>query len=386
MQNLMNLTNAMKSLKVSQNTSQYTSQEQKIPQNLKKSFIHASDIIFTNSTEYKGQLGFINEFFPGKYQVTIKEYFNKNLINVNVGTKIPTPNGLATVESIEPEIYKINNVIVTSFDKFVVYKLNDVYILARVISFENTNFIVNNTDISWTQQVNSEEYINSKLPINKFSDDIIIQIDQITETFYYGLGPNGFIFGKLHVSPQIVRLYFLKNVLLTPKQIEKIDKTHLKITKGPFAGDTILPFLFMDPHLTITLHSTGKKIYNHNVRYKNKVINRPIYPKDVFYMDIKLNNRNYAEVVGIDSDNNISIKENTNGSFINTTITFNDISDYLPGFKWTDKEIEQELPKFNNVNEYDTTLDADDSLDNNSDTELDADEINNNYNYTRRIN
>lgn len=374
MQNLMNLTNAMKSLKVSnppinQQENQENQQKNvKTPQNLKKSFIHASDIIFINSTEYKGQLGFINEFFPGKYQVTIKEFYDKNLVNVNVGTKIPTPNGLATVESIEPEIYKIDDVIVSSFDKFVVYKSDNIYTLARVISFENSNFTVTDTNIFWDEpQLNTLEYIKTRLPIAQFSDESIIQINQITETFYSGIGENGFVFGKLNVSPQKVRLSLLKNILLTHKQIEKIDKNHLKITKGPFASETIHPFIFMEPHLTITLHSTGKKLNHHNVRHLNQIINRPIYPKDVFYMDILLKNGNYAEVVGINPDNLIVIKEKTNGSFINNTITFDDISVYLPGFKWTETEIEEVVPKFDE-NLLDDNL-VGDNLDNESESE-----------------
>jgi hypothetical protein len=389
MQNLMNLTNAMKSLKVSpnspiENDQQNQQKNVKTQQNLKKSFIHSSDVIVINSTEYKGQIAFINEFFPGKYQVTIKEFFDKNLVNVKVGTKIPTPNGLATVESIEPEIYKIDNVPVTSFDKFVVYKNlttkpfvirdpqfplrnnGNIFTLARVISFENTNFTVSDTDISSDNL--SLEYIKSKLPINKFSDESIIQIDQITETFYSGIGENGFVFGKLQVFPQNVKLSLLKNILLTHKQIEKIDKTHLKITKGPFASSTIHPFVFMEPHLTITLHSTGRRIYHHNVRHptNNQIISRPIYPKDVFYMDLKLQNGNYAEVVGLDNNNSIVIKEKVNGSFVNNTISFNDISDYLSGFKWTETQIEPEAPKFDD-NFIDDNVIVDDSIDNVSD-------------------
>lgn len=367
----MNLTNAMKSLKVSVSQNENVQENVKIKKNLKKSFIHANDVIFINSIEHKGKLGFINDFSSGKYQVTIKEYFNKNLVNVNVGSKIPTQHGLATVEDIEPEIYKIDNVIVTSFDKFVVYRnTDDTYILARVVSFEGTNFIVNNTNISWKgQQDNTLEYIKSMLPINKFFEDSIINIDQITDTFYSS-NENGFIFGKLNVSPQNVKLYLLKNILLTHKQIEKIDKTHLKITKGPFASDIIYPFIFMEPHLSITLHSSGEKIYNHNVKHKNEMINRPIYPKDVFYMDLKLKNGNYAEVIGIDSDNNISIKEITKEkTIINNIITLNDILLYLPGFKWTDSEIEQELQEINIDDNLDNTIDKSDSIDNNSDNE-----------------
>lgn len=374
MQNLMNLTNAMKSLKVSnppinQENPEKNPENVKTPQNLKKSFIHASDIMFVNSTEHKGQLGFINEFFPGKYQVTIKEFFDKNLANVQVGTKIPTPNGLATVESIEPEIYKIDNVPVTSFDKFVVYKTDNIFTLARVISFENENFTVSDTNIFWDEpQLGTLEYIKTRLPINQFSDESIIKINQITETFYSGIGENGFVFGKLQVFPQNVKLSLLKNIFLTHKQIEKIDKIHLKITKGPFASNIIHPFVFMEPHLTITLHSSGRKLFHHNVRNSNQeVINRPIYPKDVFYMDLKLKNGNYAEVVGIDNNNSIVIKENANGTFTNGVISFNDISVYLPGFKWTEKDIEQESPKFDdNVFDDNVDLVLEDSLDNNS--------------------
>ena len=297
MQNLMNLTNAMKSLKVSvsQNVNQENIQKNvKIQKNLKKSFIHAHDIIFINSTEHKGKLGFINDISSGKYQVTIKEYFdNKNLVNVNVGSKIPTQNGLATVEYIEPEIYKIDDIIVTSFDKFVVYRNDNTYTLARVVSFEGPNFVVDNTNISWKgQQDNTLEYIKSMWPM--FPKNLsfmslknsIINIDQITDTFYSNINEN--VFGKLNVSPKNVKLYLLKNILLTHKQIEKIDKTHLKITKGPFASDIIYPFIFMEPHLTITLHSSGQKIFHHNVKHQNKIINRPIYLKDVFYIDLKL--------------------------------------------------------------------------------------------------
>jgi hypothetical protein len=387
MQNLMNLTNAMKSLKVSSNPSPIVNQQEnqqenqqknvKTQQNLKKSFIHASDIIFINSTEYKGQLGFINDFFPGKYQVTIKEFLSQNLVNVKVGTKIPTPNGIATVENIEPEIYKIDNAIVTYFDKFVVYQTGNVYILARVISFENDNFKVVNTDISSNEPI-TLEYIKSKLPINNFSNELIIKINQITETFYSGISENGFVFGQLQVFPQIVQLSLLKNIFLTHKQIEKIDKTHLKITKGPFTSNTIHPFIFMEPHLTITLHSTGQKLFNHNVKDNNRVINKSISPKDVFYMDIKLNNGNFAEVLGIDDNNNISIKEKTNGTFTNNTISFDDISMYLSGFKWTDKIVEDVLPQFDdNLIDDNVVVDdsLDDSLDNSSDDDVEDNDM-----------
>ena len=399
MQNLMNLTNAMKSMKVSssQNNSQQENLQKnvKIQKNVKKSFIHAHDIVFINSTEHKGKLGFINDFTSGKYQVTIKEYFYKNLINVNIGSKIPTQNGLATVEHIKPEIYQIDNVIVTSFDKYVVYRNNendendDTYTLARVVSFEGPNFVVYNTDISWKGQKGQDdtlEYIKSKNlnfdNVDNLDNSTIfnwdlrnINIDQIIYTFYSSKTENGIVFGKLNISSQNVKLYLLKNILLTHKQIEKIDKTHLKITKGPFASDIIYPFIFMEPHLSITLHSTGQKIFHHNVKYQNKIINRPIYPKDVFYMDLKLKNGNYAEVIGIDSYNNISIKEITKDrSLINNIITFNDISLYLPGFKWTDTEIDQEL-QIDNVDDNldDTITDKIDSIDNNSDNESEYD-------------
>lgn len=392
---MQNLTKVMKSMKISKNEPSETTQKienqqknQNQQKNLKKSFIHAKDVIIVNSVQYKGYLAFVNEFFAGKYQVTVKEFVNNsngndvNSVNgfngVNTGDKIPTPNGLATVENVQNETYKIENSQVETFEKFVVYRNQDQNVLAHVISFEKDEFIVRDTNISWVKSNNEDqqgtvEFVKTQLPVRYYGDNKVIYIGQIANTFYSGIGENGLVFGKLTVFPRIVTLSFLKNVMLTHKQIEKIDNEHLKITKGPYASNTIYPFVFLHPHLTITLNSSGRKLYNHTVKTPTGNVNRHIYPNDLFYLDILLKNGNYAEVLGIDDSNSIFIKEKTQSAFEKRFITLDDIQSLLPGFKWTDIDteiedtpvrLEENMLIDNNDNENGENVDDADDIDN----------------------
>ena len=140
--------------------------------NLKKSFIHGSKVMFINSVIYKGMVGFVTDFFPAKYQVTIKETDSQrnnrieksklnqisrlypditndekqnylktmkqpndtiNPENVKIGDKIMTPYGMVVVDNIIPKMYSIitvNGELVNVKDitkKYIIYVSSNKY-------------------------------------------------------------------------------------------------------------------------------------------------------------------------------------------------------------------------------------------------------------------
>jgi hypothetical protein len=409
---------------------------------LKKSFVHGSNVIFVNSASYKGMVGFIQEFFPAKYQVNVKEYSTRNIKNVNIGDKLPTETGLVTVEEISPEQYVIENLngnlvnvngneleryvlykesnvnnetdtdykskieqlketrdtkIVNEIDnklktanktdqEYLVYiknnlqqfpnilnkltqdtkvqtskiynelitkvniflpkskKINNVYTfkLARVVSDNNENIIINDTSIEFQSNVsdinkNLEKMLDLLNNVNFMQTDKSLYVGNIVET-YYGNVYNNSIFGKLvKIEQEKAKVSQLKTIMLTSNQIEKIDKNTLVIKKGDFKSSEVYPFTFIEPYLSVLL-SNGIKVYNHLVKNNSgELINKYVSPNDVFYMDIKLINGNYAQVVGKTDDNKIAIKEKKDYKFQDNVISNNEIEEYLAGFKWTEK-------------------------------------------------
>lgn len=447
-------------------------EEKEKKENYKKSFIHGNQVMFVNSASNKGMIGFVQDFFPGKYQVTIKEtgeqrknrlekikmnqisrlypditndekieyiksmgknddeiIFNEN---VKIGDKIATQYGMVVVEDLVPKMYtiqKLNGDIVNvdnvdnvdKLDKKIVMyqsivkdsdmseyikKINELkmkrqmgeevffprapspkmtIILAIVESESAENMIVKNICVINNKEDDIENKIKNKITKEEFTkiswegtdryrrselDNIAknlnLEIDSsdsnrgVFEKIDNFLGlkkinVNNIVktFGKvIKVTNPSVKVYGYITVVLSPNQIKKIDNKYLQIVKGDYKSDKKYEYIFTRSHLTVLLNSTGRKLSNHLVKTNvGTYINRVILPSDVFYFDL-LTGGAKVEVVGINDDNQISVK-GTDGKLNN--ISFDDIQEYLPGFKWTDANVSHEIVSPQDINLIDDT-------------------------------
>lgn len=177
------------------------------------------------------------------------------------------------------------------------------------------------------------------------------------------------IFGKIiKVTNPIVKVYGYITVMFSPNQIKKIDDKYLEIVKGDYKSDQKYEYIFTKSHLTILLDSTGKKLYNHMVRTNTGTyINTVILPSDLFYFDLLLKKGDKVEVVGVNNNNEISVK-GTDGKLNN--ISFGEIQDYLSGFKWTDNSevvYRPEQPDTNLLDDTETTETTEDTTEDTTD-------------------
>jgi cell division protein FtsB len=126
------------------------------------------------------------------------------------------------------------------------------------------------------------------------------------------------------------------------------------VKSGPYKGQRLEVVNYIPSHLEVILSSTGKKITTHIIRKKNSqgnyIIdeqNNPVFeaslilPTHVFYVDILLNNGNYAQVNKILANDSIMVteKDEKTRKYTNNEITINDIKQLQPGFKFNEKDV-----------------------------------------------
>jgi hypothetical protein len=145
------------------------------------------------------------------------------------------------------------------------------------------------------------------------------------------------------------------------------DKEFGVIKYGPYAGQRLEVAMNKEAGLAIILSSNGKRITSHVVKtarvdeLNNPVFKeRMIYPSDVFYIDILLNNNNYAQVNKIIDDNVMNITEmDENKKYKKRDISFNEIKELQPGFKIGGSKLRVEIPESEYVDEEVSDKDED---------------------------
>jgi len=120
------------------------------------------------------------------------------------------------------------------------------------------------------------------------------------------------------------------------------------VNTGMYKGKRFEVVDYTAAHLAVTLFTNGRTVTSHVVRkrskdgryiideYGNPVFETSlIYPSDVFYLDILLNNGNYAQVNKVLPDNSIIIteKDTKTNTFIRREISQDEIQEMQPGFK-----------------------------------------------------
>lgn len=103
--------------------------------------------------------------------------------------------------------------------------------------------------------------------------------------------------------------------------------------------------------LSVTLATNGKTVAEHIDQKKDKqgkvvrngdeIIfeSRPIYPSDVFYIDVTLKSGNKAQIVKLLADGTIEVIEQEGGAFTKKTIKETDITVLEPGFSFQNKAL-----------------------------------------------
>jgi hypothetical protein len=126
------------------------------------------------------------------------------------------------------------------------------------------------------------------------------------------------------------------------------------VKSGPYSGQKLEVVNYTPAHLELFLSTNGKRITSHTIRKRlddgNYIVDelkRPVFelslilPMHVFYLDLLLQNDNYAQVNKILPNNNILVteKDSKTNKYSQHEISMNDIKQIQPGFKFGETDI-----------------------------------------------
>ena len=151
---------------------------------------------------------------------------------------------------------------------------------------------------------------------------------------------------------------YKKMLPFNPKMIT-IENDVAFVKYGPYKGQRLDIMSYKEASLAIILSSNGNRITSHVVKKGDMVdeLNNPvfeeraIYPSDVFYIDILLNNDNYAQVNKIVDDDVINITEmGLNKKYTKRDISLSEIKEMQPGFRFGKvSELQVSIPDISDV-------------------------------------
>lgn len=363
----------------------------------KKQFKHGNNIVMKVGT-YKGYLGYVYEYFPSKVEIELEDQQYVDVSKYGdhpIGSTITTEFGDSTIiekkkkvimfnmieklPETEKEIELKNNeeslltyaqsTIKQSFKKFhlnfneddvmpiiqykkdgnlrigIYTKSNDKYDYVCPIRFPQT-------PIPNTESIDILEKEKTQL-ISKLSEKIIKEgsldcgqdIQKIKKKNI--LSPVNYIVIKgeykglysdngYEIIPSKYLISYKKSIEIIKSQLKRKTSKLFEITSGSYKGKTAEIIRTFPSHLSIYINAIGKKITTHMVKENDKYVERKIYPSDVFYMDLLLNNNNSFEVKQITEDNTIIGLEDTQMGLIPRQIKQNEIASLHPGFAFTE--------------------------------------------------
>ena len=397
-------------------------------------FMHGKNVIFKNSPFYKGMFGYVSDFFPAKYQVSLEQTTSVSVYKypeARIGDYLE--DGKMKVLNIIPELFSVKdqangNIIslpAQYFARVIIYKTNGTNVMVGVvvdsfgggISVKNVSLDGNSELTILMEKMNLDEKNSLDSLISKTKDmkiqndsyvalvqkvsdllksgqkieDIIssnvskINVGDIVDEYLVVIaGPSNTSdvnllghFGKFQnsVSPQYQVLQ-TRQLLLGAKQIEKINNTQLIIRQGKYSSKTPYNYVYIPSSVEVLIESTGKKVHTHAIKINGAYQTQSITPKDLFYLDIQLKNGNYCEVVSV-KENIIIVNERIAGKDFQTrTISADDIQKLMPGFRWTQNDSDSNLTTFSDPNkrEYEQTEETEDKSDETTD-QMETDEV-----------
>ena len=362
-------------------------EKKEISDKKRKNFKHTPNIILKRGT-YKGYLGYVKRYNPEMLEIELMEsdYISQDEYGKRkIGEVLLTKYGPSQIIKDIPQLYVLNT---QSTEAKGVAKEGDVFdiIKAKKVVFEKTKVIPKNTlkfvvytdksgkynfgeliekssekcrlrpiQLEIPQGLNNIpdmlQYLSSEIKANKAlkkSDEISCDIKMLDQFEYYiiinddsetrkNLGK----FGTLNNMDTNMYSVRYKKIFRLNKSDTKSDKNVLKITKGPYKNRIIKLLRVIPSTLHVYINALSKTVISHLVKTNNLYLNRSIFPEDVFYMDLELNNGNFFEVKKIQG-NIISGTEKVGNKYITKTISQDEIKNKSPGFSFDDVEKESE--------------------------------------------
>jgi hypothetical protein len=385
-------------------------------------YFHGSNVMLIGGV-HKGIQGEVTEFFPAKYsfdslksdtvyvpQTHVLSTNEQIIGEVPVLYHIELDNGnfinLPAEMITEVIIYKskkqkteLGHLVSTTKNSFTVQKINLTNLnemLANLQVEDKLSLDSNSSLLDEMLQVMSKkeiyktikEKLSKKLKdgedIAEIFNNETIEISPeaiLSRVFFVYKGEHIGKYGKL--SSVLEPMYLIERksaVILTQSAVQKVGE-NLKIIKGKYKSDRLYnnsEYVYLPPHLNITLNSNGRKItastYNVGTSDEPKFVTRPITPNDVFYYDIKMvddeNEIVDAEVLRVNKNNTFDARKRTIEGFADIpNVQFKDVVNLEPGFRWkypkqtqieTESPVETEFVQEEETNNIEETDDVED--------------------------
>lgn len=336
-----------------------------------KKFIHGNNVVMLCG-QYKGYNGFVYEYFPEKLTLLVDEerYVEAGCyIDNNIGDYIMTPYGNAKILL---KIESLNNVYVSSVDengkdtsyeirlpahcfkRYVTFFDNGVLKIAELLSVRGDYYKMAVVDVSnnGSKKMDKQElmaYISKCFKTNglTYNGKITKLAIECSDEFYivckHPANRNDKdlfgIYGKLKSSIPEQLLVSVKCSLSVNKNSASIDGKKVKVKSGLYKNKTGELVNIDDAYLSVQIEAVNKIISDHYVCLSNgHSTRRKIIPSDVFYMDFELKNGNYFQVTECYDNVFVGI-EKVQTTFVEKTISNQDIHKIMPGFIITDKVV-----------------------------------------------
>lgn len=340
-----------------------------------KKFVHASGVIMVRG-QYKGYGGFVYDYFPSKVNIAVDEQhyvFSSVYGERSVGDIIDTQFGPSMILT---KIDSLCNVLVSEKDengedrsfeirlprcwfvRMVVFVDDGIMKIAQLLNVSVTDgnnevydMVVMNMD--YTKSYNKEDLIRM------YSDLLVSGVDnnygERIKKFRFGCSDEYYVvcqrpnlsdmpnyFGKYgKLICEIPEQYFVSS-----KRVISVDESHstikgyrVKVDRGLYKNRNGELVNIDKAYMNVNIDAVSKKLTNHLVRLENGSYEvRKIVAEDVFYVDLRLKNGNYFQVNECYGDLYIGI-EKDGYNMVDSQISVEDISEFMPGFAFKDREV-----------------------------------------------
>ena len=337
----------------------------------KKKFKHGNNIIMKTGT-YRKYYGYVQDFLPAKVEVEIEEqqYIDASIYgNKNIGNTITTEFGESTIIDKKPKTFLISQKdesqkVQLQLNKediieIIQYKKNNILRFGLVINSYSNSIIYKQIKLEYSEKSSKESLINEVSRRIK-NDDFYTGDEQqiknsdviLPELFFIKKGEYaGNFIEDFKIIPDQYLITYKKKIELNKSQIQRKTSNLYEIISGPYKGKISELIKLYPARLNVYLDAANKKVTKHMVKENNQYIERFIYPSDVFYIDITLNNGNLFEVKEITDNNTIIGLEMTKNGLIPRQISKTDIRSLQPGFSFS-KDVKEKIELEENVYSY----------------------------------
>ena len=197
----------------------------------------------------------------------------------------------------------------------------------------------------------------------------VFKANVVGPVYYMNVSQNLGEFTVYNPNKNQYYISYTRSVAFKPSmlKIDQTDKRYAIVKKGEFANKRFKIKKYNPARLTVTLTSMGRTVNSHVVQVKDnqdnlvldsqgniKFESTPIYPADVFYMDVLLKNGNTAQVNKILENDHLEVleKDESNRTYIKRTISKDEIKTLEPGFSFNEQTQVQTTKSSANLGDF----------------------------------